>query len=131
MSSPHRSLNQEMVQEQKRHKRESSVENFQSRWSSKKTRFIVDRPPSQPLSRRECAIGRLQESGSRWSSGSQVVFDTASPKVLARHRKIVPPSSVPARKHSAAMKNHSMKLETTMIRTGGIGTTLQCAARTA
>jgi hypothetical protein len=163
MSSPHHSLNQENAQEQERHERESSVEKFQSRWSSKKTRFIVDRPPSQPLSRRESnigiiqsrwsskktrfivdrtpsqplsrresAIGIIQESGSRWSSGSQAAFDTASPKVLARHRKIVPPSSVSARTHSAAVKNHDMKLETT-IRTGGTGTgtRLQCAARTA
>jgi hypothetical protein len=124
MTSLHQIPDEVHLHEQERHAQEGAV----SRWSSKKTRFIVDRPPSQPLSRRRRAVGSRQEGCSRWSSGSKAAFDTASPYVVARHRMITRPStctSVSALKHSATMKNHDV-FETT-IRTGGTGT-LDCSA---
>jgi hypothetical protein len=102
MSSPHQHLDQENVQEQERYERESTVEESQSRWSSKKTRFIVDTPPAQPrsshhrqMSGRSCsgssvkasnehnylatgtsrgrsAYGRLQRSNPKWTSPSSL-----------------------------------------------------------
>jgi hypothetical protein len=112
MSSPHQRLNQEDAQEQERHERESSVEkSYQSRWSSKKTRFIVDIPPSQPrsshrrqmsaipcsgsaekesnehndlatgTSRGRSADGRLQRSSSKWAPPSSLGI-TDSPPLL-------------------------------------------------
>lgn len=99
-----------------------------SKWSSD-SRVTSDSPPLQPLSHRGSAVGRLQESGSRWNSGSQAVCDTASPKMLARHRTIVQRSNVSAHEHSGVMKDHD-KFETT-IRAIGTGTKLQCAARSA
>jgi hypothetical protein len=159
MTSLHQRLNQETM-----HERESAAERLQSRWSSKKTPFVVDRPPSQPLSHRRqmnerpisgsavkeihqhmypgtgnsrarrSAVRTLQQSGSRWSSGSQAAFDTASPKALVRRRMIVRPSSVSALKHSAAMKNHNI-FETTIrpqsLAASETVTRLQCAARSA
>jgi hypothetical protein len=65
-----------------------SLQRSNSRWTS---RVITDSPPLQPLSRRggsPAPVGIIQQSGSRWSSGSQAtIFHTA-------------------RKHSAVMKNH-------------------------
>jgi hypothetical protein len=99
MTSLHRLLNQENVQE-----RESAVERVESphsRWSSS-IRVIVDKPPSQPRSRRQMSGGpssdsveesykypgvgtayrrgnafkRLQrQSDSKWTCGSGVITD--------------------------------------------------------
>jgi hypothetical protein len=97
MTSLHQCLNQENV-----HAQESAVERLHSRWSSS-SRVTVDRPPSQPLSRRQmsggpssgsivkeshtdpCVVGdahrrgnafeRLQQSDSKWTTGSGVIPD--------------------------------------------------------
>ena len=126
MTSLHLIPDEVHLYEQERRAQEGAV----SRWSSNKnTRSIVDRPPSQPPSRPMRDVGSLQESTSRWSSGSQAAFDAASPKVVARHRMIEQPSSVSAVKHTATMKNHDVF--ETAIRTSGTGTRLQRAARSA
>jgi hypothetical protein len=106
MTSIHQLLNQENL-----HERESAVERIQSRWSSS-SRVIADRPPSQPLSRRqmsrrpsrssvneschndpglgtESAVGRLQRGHSQWTSGSGVVTDSPPLQPLSRRESAV------------------------------------------
>jgi hypothetical protein len=95
MTSLHQRLNQECV-----HERESAVERLHLRWSSS-SRVIVDRPPSQPFSRRQMSGGPIscsvkaspndlgvgdsrrrgnasegfQLSDSKWASSSGVITD--------------------------------------------------------
>jgi hypothetical protein len=100
MTSLHQFLNQENMRE-----RESAVERLHSRWSSS-FRIIVDRPPSQPISRRQmsgepssCSVKeshqkdpgrggsaarRLQRSNSKWTSGSGVFTDSPPLQPLSR-----------------------------------------------
>jgi hypothetical protein len=108
------SLHQRLIQKNV-HERESVVERLPSRWSSCSL-IIVDRPPSQPLSRRqmsgrpssgsvkeshhkdpgtgnsrrESAAGRLQRN-SKWTSGSGVITDS-------------PPLQPPSRRGSGGEK---------------------------
>jgi hypothetical protein len=74
MSSLYQNINQEAVHEQ-----ESAVEGIHSRWNSS-SQVIVDRLPSQPLSRREfrreAATGGLQGSNSNWTYDSGVIVDS-------------------------------------------------------
>jgi hypothetical protein len=163
MTSLRQLLNQENLLE-----RENAVERLHSRWSSS-VRVIVDRPPSQPLSRRQMSGGpssgsvkqshqkdpgvgdahrrgnafeRLQQSDSKWTSGSGVSTDRPPLQPLrcrgsaarrlqeshsrwssgsratfdtkfARHRMLVGPSSVSALEHSVAMNNQYI-FKTTM-----------------
>jgi hypothetical protein len=59
-------------------RRGSASGRLQRRNSKRTSGVIADSPPLQPLSRRRSAVGRLELSGSRWSSGSEAAFDTAS-----------------------------------------------------
>jgi hypothetical protein len=84
MTSLHQNINQEHVQEHV-----SAVEELHSRWSSTScSQVIVDRLPSQPISRRQSrrgsACGRLQGSNSKWTSGSGVITDSPPLKPLSR-----------------------------------------------
>ncbi len=89
MYSLHQLLDQENVLA-----RESAVERLQSRWNSS-SRVIVDKPPSQPLSRKQTngssSNGSLKEShhkgpfaNSKWTSGSGVVADSPPLQPLSR-----------------------------------------------
>ena len=95
MTSLHQCLSEENM-----HERESAVEGLHSRWSSS-SRVIVDRPPSQPLSRRQmsgkpmsCSVKAIRKdagvgdtrrrgnasegfqlSDSKWASSSGVITD--------------------------------------------------------
>jgi hypothetical protein len=79
---------------------ESQLSN--SKWTSGSgagSRVITDSPPSQPLSHRGVvAVERLELSGSRWNSGSQSDFGTASSQALGYHRTKF--------EHSSAIKQH-------------------------
>jgi hypothetical protein len=119
-------------------RRENTFERLQQQSDSKWTSgsgVITDRPPSQPLSRRQMsgepyAVERLQQSDSRWSSGSRATFDTASSsQALAHHRMLVGPSSLSALEHSVETKNQDI-FETT-ITTLGTLVGVQCTARAA
>jgi hypothetical protein len=82
----------------------SSAEESQwinSKWTSGSGGVITDSPPSQPRSH-----GRLEQSGSRWNSGShsQADFGTASSQAPGCHRTIFQPSTISALEHSAPMK---------------------------
>jgi hypothetical protein len=68
--------------------------------------FTTDRRPLQPFSRLGSPVERLQQSSSRWSSGSQAAFDTASSNARVCHRIIVQPYSVSSLKYSDAMQNY-------------------------
>ena len=109
MTSVHQRLDQENV-----HERESAVERLQSRWSSS-SRLIIDRPPSQPLSRRQMSGGprsdsvkeshkdpgvgdahrrgnafeRPQQSDLKWTSGSGVITDRPPLQPLSRRGSAV------------------------------------------
>jgi hypothetical protein len=106
MTSIQQLFNQEHV-----HERESAVEWLQSRWSSS-SRVIADRPPLQPLSRRQMsrrpssslvneschkegnsrrgsAVGRLQRGHSKWTSGSGVITDSPPLQPLSRRESAV------------------------------------------
>jgi hypothetical protein len=97
----HQPLNQEHENEQ-----ESAVEMLQSRWSPS-SRTFVDRPPSQPLSRRPSSSSvteschqdpdtgnsrqgiadeRLQRVNSKWTSSSVVTTDRPPLQPLSRRR---------------------------------------------
>ena len=99
ITSLHTLLNEEIV-----HETESEVERLHSRWSSS-FRVIVDRPPSEPLSRRKMsgrpssvsvdesqqdvgvgdahrrgyALERLRQSDSKWTVGSRRVSTDRPP----------------------------------------------------
>jgi hypothetical protein len=87
MTSLHQRLNQDNVQA-----RESEVEGLHSRWSSS-SQVIVDRLPSQPLSRHQSRRGRAVEGlllrNSKWASGSEVVTDSSPLKPLSRRGRAV------------------------------------------
>jgi hypothetical protein len=76
-----------------------------AKWTSGSA-VITDSPPSQPPSHRAGAFGSLELFGSRWNSGSQGNFGTASSQTLGCHRTIAQPSSISALEHSAAIKKH-------------------------
>jgi hypothetical protein len=64
-----------------RHSRRGSasgrLQRINSKWTSG-SGVVADSPPLQPLSRRRSDLGRLELSGTRWSSGSQASCDTVS-----------------------------------------------------
>jgi hypothetical protein len=84
MNSLRQNINEEPVNEQ-----ESAVEGIHSRWSSS-SQVIVDRLPSQPLSRHQSQQGSatksLQGSNSKWTSGSEVIVDRLPSQPLSRHQ---------------------------------------------
>jgi hypothetical protein len=91
MTSLHQRINQEHVHEQER-----AVEELHSRWSSSSSsgsQVIVDRLPSQPLSRhqsrRGSASGRIQRSNSKRPSSSGVIADSPLLQPLSRRRSAV------------------------------------------
>jgi hypothetical protein len=114
-----------------------------SKWTSS-SGAITDRPPLQPLSRRESSLQRIQQRGSRWSSGSRAIFDTALSQAFAGHRMLAGPSIVSALEHSLETKNQEI-CETTItaiftstllgkqqsLVANAAGTGLHCAARSA
>jgi hypothetical protein len=107
-------LHQRINQENLRERGEGVVEMLHSRWSSS-SRVIADRPPSQPLSRRqvsevpssssvkeshedpcvgdahrrESAVEQLQPSDSKWTSGSRVIADRPPLQPLSRRGSAV------------------------------------------
>jgi hypothetical protein len=102
MSSPHQRLDQENVQEQERYERERTVEKYQSRWSSKKTRFIVDTPPSQPRSSHHRQMsGRSCSGSSVKASNEHNYLVTGTSRERSAHGRLqlsnpkwTPPSSL-------------------------------------
>ncbi len=141
MTSLHQRLNQECV-----HERESAVERLHLRWSSS-SRVIVDRSPSQQLSRRQMsqgrgsgsvkdnnndpvvgdahrrrsAFGRLQQSDSKWTSGSEAITDRPPLQPLSCRGSAIgrveqsgsrwvsgSRASISALEHSFEMNNHDV-----------------------
>jgi hypothetical protein len=120
MTILHQCLNQEFV-----HERESAVERLHLKWSSS-SRVIVDRPPSQPLSRRQMSGGpssgsvkdihegpgegdahrggnvseEFQLSDSKWASGSLMITDRPPLQPIRYGESAI--------KHSVEMKNHDI-----------------------
>jgi hypothetical protein len=74
-----------------------------SKWASG-SGVIIDSPPLQPLSHRGASIESLALGGSRWNSGSQADFHTASPQALSCHR--TQPNRYLDLEHSVPMKKH-------------------------
>jgi hypothetical protein len=80
-----------------------------SKWTSGSPGVITDCPPSPP-SHRGADVRSLDQSGSRWNSGSQADFGTAATQALGCHRTTAQPSSTSAHKHSDVLKKeHSFE----------------------